>query len=68
MRKTLKRHILKIEMVVKLWRMRNLAIEEKITIFKTFPMSKILHLVLVTNVRTEIINELSKIQKKIYLK
>ena len=46
--------------------MRNLTIEEKITIFKTFPMFKIVHLVLVTNVPMEIINELKKIQKKLF--
>ena len=65
MRKNLERHILKIGKVLKLWRMGNLTIEGKITIFKTFPMSKIVHLVLVTNVLTEIINELKKIQKKL---
>ena len=46
--------------------MRNLTIEEKITIFKTFPMSKIVNLVLVTNVPTEIINELKKIKKNLF--
>ena len=65
MRKNLERHILKIGNVLKLWRMGNLTIEGKITIFKTFPMSKIVHLVLVTNVLTEIISELKKIQKKL---
>ena len=63
MRKTLKRHVLKTEKVLMLWIMGNLPIEGKITIFKTFPMSRIVHLVLLTNVPTEIINELKKIQK-----
>ena len=58
------RHVWKIEKVLKLWRMRNLTVEGKITIFKTLAISKIIHLSLVTNVPTEIINELNKIQKE----
>ena len=38
--------------------------ERKITIFKTLASSKIIHLSLVTNVPTETINELKKIQKE----
>ena len=57
------RHVRKIEKVLKLWRMRNLTLEGKITIFKTLAISKIIHLSLVTNVPTQIINELNKIQK-----
>ena len=44
--------------------MRNLNLEGKITIFKTLAISKIIHLSLVTNVPTQIINELNKIQKE----
>ena len=58
------RHIWKIEKVLKLWRMRNLTLEGKITIFKTLAISKIIHLSLVTNVPTQIIKELKKIQKE----
>ena len=58
------RHVWKIEKVLKLWRMRNLTLEGKITIFKTLAISKIIHLSLVTNVPTQIINELNKIQKE----
>ena len=54
------RHVRKIEKVLKLWRMRNLTLEEKITIFKTLAISKIIHLSLVTNVPTQIINEIQK--------
>ena len=43
--------------------MQNLTVEEKIAIFKTLAISKIIHLSLVTNVSMEIINELKKIQK-----
>ena len=58
------RHVWKIEKVLKLWRMRNLTLEGKITIFKTLAISKIIHLSLVTNVPTQIIKELNKIQKE----
>ena len=58
------RHVRKIGKVLKLWRMRNLTVKGKITIFKTLAISKIIHLSLVTNVPTEIINELNKIQKE----
>ena len=44
--------------------MRNLTVERKTTIFKTLAMSKIIHLSLVTNVATETINVLNKIQKE----
>ena len=59
------RHVLKIEKALKLWRMRNLTLEGNITIFKTLVISKITDLSLVTNVPTQIINELSKMQKEI---
>ena len=38
------RHVWKIEKVLKLWRMRNLTGEGKITILKTLAISKIIHL------------------------
>ena len=38
------RHVRKIEKVLKLWRMRNLTGEGKITILKTLAISKIIHL------------------------
>ena len=44
--------------------MRNLALEGKVTIFKTVAISKIMHLSLVTNAPPQIIDELNKIQKK----
>ena len=59
--KKIVRHVRKIKKVLKLWRMQNLALEGKITIFKTLAISKIIHLSLVTNVPTQIINELKKI-------
>ena len=44
--------------------MQNLTVEGKITILKTLAISKIIQLSLVTNVPTESINELNKIQKE----
>ena len=43
--------------------MRQLAIEERIVIFKTLAISKIVYLPLLTNT-TNIIDELEKVQKK----
>ena len=57
------RHGRKIEKVLKLLKMRNLTVEGKNTIFKTLAIYKIIYLSLVTNVSTEIINEINKIQK-----
>ena len=50
--------IKKIENVLKIWRIRNLTIQGKITIFKTFT---IIHLALVTNASQVIIDQLNKI-------
>ena len=55
-------HISKIESVLKIWRMRNLTIQGKITVFKTLAISKIVHLSLVTEVPNAIVLELNKIQ------
>ena len=50
--------------VIKLWRMRHLSLEGKITIFKSLALSKIVYLVLLTIVPKSIIEELNEIQKK----
>ena len=55
--------IKKIENVLKIWRIRNLIVQGKITIFKTLAISKVIHLALVTNVPQVIIDQLKKIQK-----
>ena len=55
-------HISKIESVLKIWRMRNLTIQGKITVFKTLAISNIVHLSLVTEVPNAIVLELNKIQ------
>ena len=57
-------HIVKIESVLRLWRMRNLTIERKILVFKSLAISKIVHLSLITTVPHAIINQLNNIQKK----
>ena len=44
--------------------MRNLTLEGKITIFKPSAIYKIIHLSLVTNIPSEIINKLNKILKE----
>ena len=51
--------VLKIE---KLWRMQNLSITCKITVFKTLAISKIVHLALVNIIPNSIILELDKIK------
>ena len=55
--------IKKIESVFKIWRIRNLTVQGKITIFKTLVISKVIHVALVTNVPQVIIDQLNEIQK-----
>ena len=45
-----KRHIIKIENILQIWRMRELSITGKITVFKTLAISKIVHLALVKTI------------------
>ena len=52
-----------IQRVLKIWKMRNLALEGKIVIFKTLAISKIVFQSLITPVSRCIMNELEKIQK-----
>ena len=59
-------HIVKIESVLRLWRMRNLTIEGKVLVFKSLAISKIIHLSLITTVPHTIINQLNNIQKTSY--
>ena len=49
--------------VIKLWCMRHLSLEGKITIFKSLALSKIVYLALLTIVPKSIIKELNEIQK-----
>ena len=43
--------------VIKLWRMRKLTLEGKITIFKSLAISKIVHLAIITKVPNTVIEE-----------
>ena len=55
-------HIIKLQNVLNMWRMRNLSLLGKINIFKTLTFSKIINLTLVTSVPSTI-DFLNKIQK-----
>ena len=56
-------HIKKIQNILKIWRMRDLTLEGKVTIFKSLAISKIVHLALVINIPVSTIDLLIKIQK-----
>ena len=58
------RTIVNMENVLKLWRFRNLTLEGTITIFKTLVISKIVFLLHVMTISTEIINSIEKMQKE----
>ena len=55
--------VLKIEKLLRLSRMRNLTVADKITVFKTLAISKIVHLALVKIIPNSVIFELDKIKK-----
>ena len=63
-----KRHIIKIEKIIRIWKMRYLWIAGKITVFKTLAISKIVHLPSVKIIPNSIIQELNKIEKEFILK
>ena len=52
------KQITSIEIVLKLWRMRNLKLNGKITVFKALTMSKIVQLALITNILISSMKEL----------
>ena len=56
-------HIVKIEYILKLWRMRQLTLEERITVFKSVIVFKVLHLLLITKLHNNTIDLLYKIQQ-----
>ena len=53
----------KTETVLTVWKIRNLTLEWKISIFKTLAVSKIIHLASVTVLANSTITQLNKIQK-----
>ena len=55
-------HIVKIQNILKLWKLRNLTIEGRIVVFKSLAISKLIDLALVTEIPTTTINFLTKIQ------
>ena len=55
-------HIVKIQNILKLWKLRNLTIEGRIVVFKSLLISKYIHLALVTEIPTSTINLSTKIQ------
>ena len=54
-RESFKRHIIKIEKILQIWRMRDLSIASKIIVCKTLAISKIVHLALVKTIPNSII-------------
>ena len=56
-------HIVKIENILKLWRMRQLTLEGRIKVFKFLAVSKVIHLLLITKLHNNTIDLLHKIQK-----
>ena len=62
--KNFKNHIQKIKNVLKIWRMRNLTLEGKITIFKTLAISKVIDLPSVTVLPNSTNTELNKIHRE----
>ena len=55
-------HIVKIQNILKLWKIRNLIIEEIIVVFKSLAISILIQLALVTETSTSTINLFTKIQ------
>ena len=55
-------HIVKIQNILKLWKLRNVTIKGRIVVFKSLAISKLIHLALVTEIPTTTINLLTKIQ------
>ena len=61
-------HVVKIQNILKLWKLRNFTIEGRIVLFKSLAISKPIHLALVTKIPTSIINLLTKLQMKLIWK
>ena len=61
--KNFKKHILNIEGILKIWRLRNLTLENKIIVFEKLALSKITHLALVKTIPKSTIEQLNMIQK-----
>ena len=57
--KNLLNHVVKIQNILKLWKLRNSAIERRIFVFKSLAISKLIHLDLVTEIPISAINLVS---------
>ena len=55
-------HIVKVQIVLKLWKLRNLMIEGRIVVLKLLTISKLIYFTLVTEIPITTINLLTKIQ------
>ena len=44
-------HIVKVQKILKLWKLRNLTIDGRIIVFKFLAISKLIHLALVTEIK-----------------
>ena len=56
------KYFVKIENISKLWRMRQLILEGRITVFKSLAVSKVIHLLLITKLHNNTVDALHKIQ------
>ena len=54
-------HTVKIQNILKLWKLRNLSIEGRIVVFKSLAISKLTHPALVTEITNSTINLLAEI-------
>ena len=61
--KIFSKYVVKIESILKLWRMRQLTLEGRITVFKYLAISKVIHLLLITKLRNNTIDLMYEIQK-----
>ena len=61
--KNFSEHILNIESILKLWRMRRLTLEGRNAVFKSSAISTVIHLLLITKLRNNTIDLTYKIQK-----
>ena len=58
-----KKHTIKIVNVLKVWRIRHVILDGKTNVFKSLAISKVIHVLHVTPIFTDIINLLNTIQK-----
>ena len=60
------KNIVKIENILKLWRMRQLTLKGRITVFKSLAVSQVMHLLLITKLYNNKIDLLFKIQETLF--